>query len=58
MGHKASNGTIEVKPDGESTRRIGAKVTGTVDLRTTTRQPISIVVGDHRVSQAATRPAG
>jgi hypothetical protein len=49
---------VEVKPGGESKRRIGVEIKVTVDLRTTTRLPISITVGAPLVSQAATPPEG
>jgi hypothetical protein len=44
MGHLVINGTIEVKPGGESKLRIGDEVKANVDLRTTTGQPTSIMV--------------
>jgi hypothetical protein len=51
------NGAIEVKRGGESRRRIGDEVKVTVALSTTTRQPTSLMVGDHLISQAATLPS-
>jgi hypothetical protein len=56
MGAMVMHGTIEVKPGGASKRRLGVEVKVHVDLRTTTRPPTRIMVGDHLVSQAAMVP--
>jgi hypothetical protein len=53
MSHLVIHGPIEVKPAGESKRRIGDESKGTVDLTTTTRQSTRIMVGDHLVDRAA-----
>jgi hypothetical protein len=49
------HGTLEVKPPGESKRQVGDEVKVPVDPRTTTRQPISIMVGvpsSHRLQSS------